>query len=152
MGRPYWKSSRGTMKVFWVPFFLVQMEGLVFSQPQQPIKPIKPAVGTGGGAIAISQPIYIPPCYTTEKCMNAFPGSGVKGFCSNGQLGPIFNCLPGDGIGQSYCNFKSCSCCKECMDRTCSKRRTPCRKDLAFLTSLAASLLGLRSKELVPVA
>ena len=122
MGRPYWKSSRGTMEVFWVPFFLAQMAGLVFSQPQQPIKPIKPAVGTGGGAIAISQPIYIPPCYTTEKCMNAFPGSGVKGFCSNGQLGPIFNCLHGDGIGQSFCNFEGCSCCKECVDRTCSKR------------------------------
>ena len=35
---------------------------------------------------------------------------------------------------------------------TAKKRRTPCPKDLASLTSLAASLLGLHSKELVPVA
>ena len=35
---------------------------------------------------------------------------------------------------------------------TARKRRTPCPKDLASLTSLAASLLGLPSKERVPVA
>ena len=71
---------------------------------------------------ACCNPEYIPPCNQTERCKEAFPGSGLKGFCSNGQQGPTFHCLPGDGIGLSFCNFTGCSCCKECMDRTCSKR------------------------------
>merc|ERR1712032_1343853 len=65
---------------------------------------------------------YVPTCDQTEKCRDAFSGSGVKGFCTNGQDGPTFNCLPGDGIGQSFCNFTGCSCCKDCFDRTCSDK------------------------------
>jgi len=64
---------------------------------------------------------YVPPCDQTEKCREAFPETGVKGFCSKGQLSGV-DCLPLDGIGQSFCNFTGCSCCKECFDMTCSEK------------------------------
>merc|ERR1711971_815192 len=64
---------------------------------------------------------YVPPCDQTEKCREAFPETGVKGFCSKGQLSGV-DCLPLDGIGQSFCNFTSCSCCKECFDKNCSDK------------------------------
>merc|ERR1712172_417396 len=44
---------------------------------------------------------YVPPCDQTEKCREAFPETGVKGFCSKGQLSGV-DCLPLDGIGQSF--------------------------------------------------
>ena len=63
-----------------------------------------------------------PPCDTTSKCKDAYPGTGLRGFCGDKSiLGGVCSGTDVPG-GELLCDRKGCTCCKECLDEKCSSK------------------------------
>ena len=111
---------------------------------------------------ACCNPEYIPPCNQTERCKEAFPGSGLKGFCSNGQQGPTFHCCqetksvcpfatsPGAPAARSA--WTGLAAREKAGPATVRMKRLPCPKDRVSSMIPVPSLLGPLTLEPVPVA